>query len=288
MRNLTSFTHRHRTSALAAIGLVLAVLLTIAFAMVPMAGGDDWVTFRGAGLRILSGAPLYGQKVAVSYYSNPPWVAVLLLPLAVLPERWGWAALNSLNLIALIFLARRWTSGLVKPVLVLASPATFYILLHGQIEPLVLLALFLPGEWWALAALTKPQAALGLLFGVPKSRVLRALIILAVVGALSLVFFGDWPLALLRQPSPFIEGAHNLWVGLWPFQVPVAVALILLGLRRKDERLLVAAGPFASPYAATSSLIGPWLAVCAFLKDWEAGLVWLAWWGATVYRLLGL
>lgn len=288
MQNLTTFARRHETWTRVVFGLLVGVLLTVAFAMVPMAGGDDWVTFRGAGLRILAGAPLYGEKVAVSYFSNPPWVAVLLLPLAVLPERWGWAALNSVNLIALVFLVRRWNRGLVKPILVLSSPAAFYILLHGQIEPLVLLVLFLPREWWALAAFTKPQAALGLLFGVPKTRLLRALVILGAAAALSLLFFGDWPLALLRQPSPFIEGAHNLWVGLWPFQVPMAVAIILLGVRRKDERLLVAAGPFASPYATTSTLIGPWLAVCAFLNDWEAGLVWVAWWGATVYRMLGL
>ncbi len=272
----------------AGLWLLLAAALTAGFALIPMAGGDDWETFRGAALRILTGVPLYGQRVTASYYSNPPWVAAILTPLALLPAKWGWAALNSFNLIALLFLTRRWNTGLVKPLLVLASPASFYILLHGQIEPLVLTLVFLPKTWWPLAALSKPQIGLGMVFGVPRQKILGAAAVTGGVLVASLLLFGNWPAALLEQPSPFVEGAHNLWLGLWPFQVPAALLLILLGIRRADERLLISAGPFASPYATTSTLIGPWLAVISFLKDWEAGLVWLAWWGATAYRMFGL
>lgn len=268
--------------------VLLFILLTLVFALIPMAGGDDWETFRGAAQRLFSHAPLYGQKVTVSYYSNPPWVAALLSPLALLPAKWGWAALNSLNLIVLLFLTRRWNQGLVKPILVLTSPASFYILLHGEIEPLILALIFLPRTWWPLAAISKPQIGLGLAFGVPREKLLAAVAATGGVLVGSLLLFGNWPAALLSQPSPFIESTHNLWLGLWPFQVPAALLLILLGIRRDDERLLVSAGPFASPYATTSSLVGPWLAVISFLKDWEAGLVWLAWWGATAYRLFGL
>ncbi len=168
----------------------------------------------------------------------------------------------------------------------MTSPAALYILLHGQVEPLILAAVFLPREWWPLAALTKPQIGLGLAFGIQRRGLLRAALITVGVLLLSLVLFGAWPRDLLAQPTPFVEGAHNLWLGLWPFQVPAAVALILLGMRRHDERLLVAAGPFASPYATTSSLIGPWLALVSFLREWESALVWAAWWGAVAYRFL--
>jgi hypothetical protein len=275
-----------RPLALAGILALGWLVLTIGFGLIPMAGGDDWVTFQGAAHRILSGVPLYGEKVTVSYYSNPPWLAAALIPLALLPARWGWAGLNALNLIVLLMLARRWTRGWLKPALVLTSPAAFYILLHGQVEPLILAAVFLPREWWLLAASTKPQIGLGLAFGLHRRHLLRAVVVSLGVMLLSLAVFGLWPQALLAQPSPFIEGAHNLWLGLWPFQVPAAVALILLGMRRDDERLLVSAAPFASPYATTSSLIGPWLAMVSFLKSWEAAVVWAAWWGAVVYRFI--
>lgn len=266
--------------ALAFLGLVCA------FALLPLPGGDDWETFRGAGLRVLMGVSLYEEKVTHGYYSNPPWVAVLLLPLSLLPFRWGWALISVSSLALLVFLSKRWRMDLWRTAFVLASPASFYILLHGEIDVWVLAGIFLPQEIWILAALAKPQVAIGLLFGLERSRIRKALVAGIAVVIASLILFGLWPLELLRQPKPLITAQHNLWSGFWPFQVPIGIALILWGLRRKDERFLLAASPFIFPYAATSSLIGPWLALSSFLRTWEALLVFLAWWGAVCYRLL--
>jgi hypothetical protein len=114
---------------------------------------------------------------------------------------------------------------------------------------------------------------------------LRAGLLTLLVLLLSFPFFGFWPIDILKQPTPFVEAAHNLWYGLWPFQIPAGLAVLLLGIRRKDERLLIAASPFLSPYAATSSLLGPWIALSSFLKEWEAALIFLSWWGAVLCRL---
>jgi len=131
--------------------------------------------------------------------------------------------------------------------LALSSPASFSILLHGQIDPLVLTLLLLPKTWWPLAALTKPQIGLGMAFVMPRRKILSALALAGTVLVLDLLLFGNWPVALFNQPSPFVEGAHNLWLGLRPFQVQVGLILILLGIRLADKLLLVSAGPFASP-----------------------------------------
>jgi hypothetical protein len=142
--------------------------------------------------------------------------------------------------------------------------------LHGQIEPLLLAFLLLPKSWWPLAPFPKPQIGLEMVFYVPRRKILSTAAVTGAAWILSLLLFGSWPMALFNQLSPFVEQAHNLWLGLWPLQVPVGLLLILLGIRRADERMLVSAGPSASPYAATSSLIGPWMAGVSFLKDWEA------------------
>jgi len=63
------------------------------------------------------------------------------------------------------------------------------------------------------------------------------------------------------------------------------VLLLALGVSRKDERFLIAGSPFLSPYAALSTLIGPWIAAVSFLKPWQTLLVLASWWGAVVYRL---
>ncbi len=263
------------------------IALICTFALLPLPGGDDWETFQGASLRILSGTSLYGERITHGYYSNPPWVAALFLPLGILPFRWGWAIVAVSSFIFLIFLSRRWGLDLWRLVFVLASPASFYIVLHGEIDVWVLAGILLPQEAWPLIALTKPQVTIGLLFGLERKKFWTALIISIFVLILTMILFGLWPLELLQQPKPFIGAQHNLWGGLWPFQLPAGIAVLLWGIRRKDERFLVAASPLLSPYAATSSLIGPWLALSSYLRAWEALLVFLFWWGAVLYRLLG-
>jgi hypothetical protein len=268
--------------------LILGFLVTV-FALVPIPTGvgDDWETFKGSSERILTGTPLYGERVTHAYYSNPPWLAVLLIPLSLLPFQWGWSILCVTSLVLIVLLCRSWQIGPWKTVLVLMSPATFYLLLHGEIDALVIAGLLLPKEMWFVVAATKPQVAIGLVLGVGRERIIKAIGITLLLFLLTLPFFGFWPLQIIQQPTPFIDAAHNLWIGLWPFQVPAGVGILLLGIRRKDERFLIAASPFLSPYAATSSLLGPWMALASLLKGWEATIVFVTWWGSVIYRLLG-
>jgi hypothetical protein len=189
-----------------------------------------------------------------------------------------------LSLVLGLALARRLGLSRLRTALVLFSPPMLYTLLHGQVDALVLAGLLLPRAAWPVAAITKPQTALGLLFGLRRADLAPAAALAAGLGLLSWVLFGNWPLALRQQPAPFVWGPHNLWLGLWPFQVPVGVGLILVGWRRRDERCLLAASPLCLPYATTSSLLGPWLAAGAALSDGQALLVCLSWWGAVVFR----
>ena len=264
-----------------------ALILLLAFALVPIPGGDDWMTFSGAARRVLSGTPLYGSRVTDDYFSNPPWLAVLLVPLGVLPFRWGWSVLTVTSLVLVALLARRYKAGGFKLALVLLSPPMIYMLLHGQIDALVLGFALLPSYMWPLGALTKPQVFAGMIFGLRGRQWLYAIGVTVLVVALSLLAFGNWPQQLLKQPMPFLSAAHNLWFGLWPFQVPVGVGLAILGIERREERYLLAASPFFLPYAATSSLLGPWLAVCTGLKGWQSSIVLLVWWGAVALRAIG-
>jgi hypothetical protein len=165
------------------LGIVIFLALVAAFSYIPWLPGDDWENFVGAARRILAGDPLYGQIIVHDYYVYPPWVAVLLLPLAVLPQRVGSAVLSTLTLFVSLLLLRRWLPrpGLVKPFLMLLSPPIFYIIIHGQIDALILLGIFLPVEWWWLVAISKPQITLGLAAGVPPKRWIRAGLITTVV-----------------------------------------------------------------------------------------------------------
>ncbi len=284
---LRSTESRINVQSLVLLLLVLS-LMTFLFLLTPWSG-DDWGIFHGAAKRILHRENLYATPITFGYYYNPPWAALAFTPLALVSEKFGWAVICAGTLMAILAVLRRWNpdTGIIKPVLALLSPPTMYIMLHGQIDALVLALVMLPSEWWALVAITKPQIAFGLLAGVPINKWQRVLLITGGVLLGSIVLFGLWPLDLLNSPRPFVTGAHNLWLNLWPFQIPVGIALITAGWslgKEPNERLLLAASPFLGPYATTSSLIGPWLVTLSYLSTFQATLVWASWWGAVIYR----
>lgn len=271
------------------ITVLAAILVVAAFWATPWDDADDWETFYFAARRVATAdVPLYGTMITDNYYSNPPWLAAALIPATILPQKLGWAILCAATLGVGLLVLRRWAAspGLVRVLAVLFSPPMFYILLHGQIDLLIVGTVLLPAWVWPIAAVTKPQVAIGLLFGVPRAAWLRALLFSGIVLGVSFLIWGFWPPALFAQATPFIGASHNLWAGLWPFQVPLGVLLIVLGISRKDDRLLIAGSPFLSPYAALSTLIGPWIAAVTYLKSWQVALVWAAWWAAVVYRYM--
>lgn len=267
--------------------ILVCLIIMIGFVASPISTGDDWETFSGASRRVLQGESPYKSVITFAYFSNAPWVAILFTPVSLLPLRWGWALVCVANMVALLALAHSWRYSTAKTVLALTSPAMIYIFLHGQIDTLIIAGVLLPYSWWGLVALAKPQVAFGIIFGIPYRYWLLVISVTGSVLLITFLIFGFWPLVLLQQPKPFIEGTHNLWLGLWPFQVPVGIAAVLLGISRKDEKLLVAGSPFLFPYATTSSLIGPWLAINSLFKDWQVLIIWFSWWGAVLYRLIG-
>ena len=262
------------------------ILLVAGFYLSPVQTGDDWSVFYGAAHRVLAGESPFSRLVTFAYFSNPPWVAVALVPFAAVPYRLGWAVLSALSMSALVLVAHRWKFGLFKTILSLVSPPMIYILIHCQIDMLILACLCLPSYLWPLAALAKPQAAFGMLFGVPRRHwLIAAGVTLAVIGV-SFLVFGNWPLELIHQPKIMLAGRQNLWIGLWPFQIPAGVALILLGISRKDERILVAGSPCLSPYSTITSTVGPWLALNCALNNWQVLAVWTSWWAAIGYLMM--
>ncbi len=274
------------------VGTLVLAILVLLFAWVPLPGGDDWAVFYVAARRVLMGFPLYGEPIVRLshydyYYYNPPWLAMSLMPLALLPFRWGRAVLSASTLLLAALLLRRWEKspyGPPKMILVLLSPPMIYLLRNGQVDALVLGGVFLPVEFWPLVALTKPQVAFGLALGVPRPYWRRTALVMAGFLLLSGLFWGNWLVALVQQPAP-LANESNLWFGLWPLQVPIGLTLLWLGIRHKDERLLVASSPLLAPYASTHSLLGPWIALLTWLSPAQGTIALLTWWGAIIYRL---
>jgi hypothetical protein len=106
---------------LIALGTLFALIL--AFALLPVPGGIDWETFYGAAQRIWTGQPIYGEMVTEhSHFYNPPWVAVILAPLGLLPSPWGRAILSAATLLLVAATVQHWRGGIVRLILALLSP----------------------------------------------------------------------------------------------------------------------------------------------------------------------
>lgn len=260
------------------------VIFLLLFIIAPLPGGDDWLTLTLAAKRLASGQPLYGIQDPY-YYANPPHLAMLLIPVAYLP--YSLALLQATSLTLTLALLMRWCpeDALLKFILTLFSPPMLYILLHGEIDVLILGGVLLPPSLWVLVAITKPQVAIGLVLHIPRRQWVIAGATVIMVFVLTWLLLGAWWVEWLKQSHALVNYGHNLWGGLWPFQVPLGVFLCLQGLKYHDERYSIAGSPFCSPYATIGSLIGVWLVGLSFLNRWQAVLLWGCWWGVVVIRI---
>lgn len=266
------------------VGILAAVAVTAGFYYSPIPFGFDWKTFTETGRRLLSGVSLYSTMTSFAWFSNPPWVALFMVPFSLLPLRVGWAIMGTLNLVICGALAWKYKLGLAKLALLVSSPPVVYTLINGQIDLLALCFLLLPAMFWPVAAITKPQVGLGLLFPIKSWR--QAVLVGVCVVAVTMLLFGPWPIELIRQPKSYINSPHNFWLELFPYCTVIGVVFIVMGMQRRDERHLLLGSPFCLPYATTGNFAGAWLALSSLLETWQVAAVWVTWWAAVSYRLV--
>jgi len=266
-------------------GALAALATVFYFAPLPF-NGVDWLTYHETALRLLQGLPIYGVIVGANcVYFNAPWLIVILAPIALLPFRLGYGLFCALNVGLVYALGRRFGFSPAKIAALLVSPPVVYVLLYGQVDLVVLsLAIFLPVEFRPLVALAKPQTVIALSLGA--LRRWRTTLVVTILGILlSLALFGNWPVAALSRPLPYVDNPNNYWFGFWPSQLPLAALLMVLGGFSSDL-LLMAASPFVSPYATTYSFVGPAMAIVSRLRIRDTVLVWIVWWGVIIFRWL--
>ncbi|MGZ5956913.1 MAG: glycosyltransferase 87 family protein [Myxococcaceae bacterium] len=221
----------------AALILLLGVLVAHSWLLKP---GGDFHVFWLAGRRTLDGVLPYQAADGLYPFKYLPPVALLLAPLALLPERLAnglWLVLSAVGLLRLV----RWSQATLgggpdarRELLLLLAllPFVTHLLGLGQSEGLLLWLMvesedrrtrapILSGVLWAVACLFKPPFAvflglvawrreirrgLGLLAGVAGSFALLALVLgLATLGAQLAAWQG-----LLRESTPAaVCGAQN-------------------------------------------------------------------------------
>jgi hypothetical protein len=258
----------------------LLVLARVVYLYLP--GGLDWSKYtQPAALELLHGRSPYN----IPGFYNPFWVLLPLLPLSLMPTKIGVAVLFVSGLLAYAYVAYRLGA---KPMTILFLLFSFPImagLYNGQIEWLALLGLVLPKPIGLFFLLSKPQIGLGIaLFWFAEAlrqggwrEAVRVFAPVSSAIAFSFLLFGLWP----------SHGIHRINLGLnvslWPYGIPIGLALLIIALRQRKLAPAMIASPLLSPYLVPHSwsivlfglLPGQALVVIASMGSWLARiLIW--------------
>ncbi len=267
---------------------LLAVAAIAAFAIIYFQNGEslDWDhTYQKAGRLAFAGPGLYTEDPG---YFAPPWVALVLFPVAVLPLQVGRALWFVISLGLFAYTCYKLGGNPLTMVAFIFSPMVANCLIQGNIESLALVGLVLPPQIGLIFLAMKPQttAAVILFYLVEAWReggirlVVRHFWPLALVGAVSCLFYGLWPLRLNQIVN--LAGPFN--VSIWPRGIPIAIALLIAAFRGRKREFAMMASPFLAPYTVVMSWSG---ALAAFSTDTLAMILvslgsWAFW---IIYRL---
>jgi hypothetical protein len=260
------------------VGLLLAAILTVGFALYLPPGVDWQATFRPA-VRSWQ-APYEG-----SLFTNPPW-ALLLLPHGLLSLSLSNAINLTLNFVVLALVVRRFGGGPVALALVFTSPFILDLARTNNIDWIPALALLVPPAWGLLLLSVKPQAIgmVALIWWKQQGYALRMVIPTVVAVVLSFVVYGLW---VTRAEG--LQGGTGLWnIAPFPFGLPLGAYLFYRAWHHTDPddsiALAAVSTMFLTPYVAPYSL-NVLMALGASRFKRQAIIVWVVCWVFVIYTI---
>jgi hypothetical protein len=272
---------KKNSKTIAGITVILIVALVILAAMVIfLPYGIDWSTyFRPAARAMLSGKSPYD----VPGFFNPPWALIPLLPLALLPESLGRAALFLISFGSMALIVRRLgATSILAVTAFLCSLPVGHGLFNANIDWLVMLGFIMPPQFGMLFACIKPQVGMAVIFfwivealrrgGVREAlRISMPLILLTLV---SLLIYGWWP---GKPGSAVIQGDTGFNSYTWPLSVPFGLIFLALSMKTRNIRWSMPASPCLAPYAAFHSWAAALVALARHPRAMAAvsALTWL-------------
>lgn len=246
------------------IGVCIWAALSLCMLGTKLPGAVDWTeTFRPAALSAWRTGDPYTNG-----FCNPPWAILPLMPLALLPETWGRGVLIVVSLLSFAYTARRLGASPLAMALILLSPPVILCLQFGNIDWLVLLGFVLPPPIALFFLAVKPQ--IGIVMALyhavrawQERKLIETVAPVTIALLLSFLVYGFWPARAAALPA---QGWNT---SLWPYLIPVGMALVVAGKRE----YAMAASPCLSPYVASHSWAGVLFALCNSVPELAAAVV---------------
>lgn len=232
--------------------------------------GNDWISiFRPAVFQFWAGQNPYTDT---GIYS-PPWLLVLMSPLAILPASVGYGFLFTISLALCAVTIHRLGGGRWSAIAFILSPPVVWCLYLGNIDTLVIFGATLPPPLGIWLVSSKPQIGLGvMLYWLVIYRNDRRYLLLtfgpaSLIFVLSLLVYGPWPLSV----GELYAVPHN--ASLWPFSLPLGLCLMAYSIRKHRADLAVVGGPCFSPYVAFRSWAVAFIPLARYpLEMWLASM----------------
>jgi uncharacterized membrane protein len=185
------------------------------------------------------------------------------------------ALLVIVSLATFVFVAHRLGAKPWAIILLLLSPPVIHLELVSNLDWLVVLGFVLPPQIGLFFITIKPQmgVVVALFWFIEAWRrggwkeAVRIFWPVTAAFGLSLIIFGPWPLRLTQQVAVSWNSS------LWPYSIPVGLALLVSAVRKRKIEFAMAASPCLSPFLMLHSWVGALLAVAGSLPEMIAAFV---------------
>lgn len=243
---LRSITKQERTFVIAF--LLAAPFIGYALHLVRLPMVDLTVVFY-----LVAQIPLH--PYSIEGFINPPWAALFVAPLSLVPYELGRILISLLNMLVTSLLVLRSGGGKFALIITMTSYPFLFLLSTGSIEWIPMLGLLFN---WPILILAKPQSGALVLFvwlKRTKGKLAFVLSIAAFLG-LSLLIWWGWPWLMLENirtlPAALASPLNK--INLWPWGIPFGLAALYYAWVREDELLAIVATWLLVPFIVYHSL----------------------------------
>jgi len=248
------------------ITVFIALMLSAALPLVLPRAVDWEQTYRPATVAFLHGQDPYDPAITpLAPFFATPWTLVILAPFAIFPLQVGRVLLLFVGLAAFSYTIIKLGGDKVTVLAFLFSPPTVLCLINSNIEWIPMLGFVLPAPIGLFFVTTKPQTGfVMIIFWLVEAwhkggwrEVGRVFAPIGLVTLLSFAIYGLWPL----HTTHALEAGRRYNTSLWPYSIPVGLALIFMTIYYRKKEFALPASPCLSPYV----IIHSWSGVLAAL-----------------------
>lgn len=287
LQNITD----HRRHLLLAAFFILGVLFVYLFLPVdeprdlnqPMTNdvGYEWKkNFKPAAENFIN----FNSPYSKCCFFNPPWTLIPLLPLTLLVPELASAVLFVANLFVFGFVAVKMGAKPFIVLVFLTTPQVLHLSFSTNIDFLVPIGFILPPQIGLFFVFTKPQIGIPIaifwFFEAWRDGGIRNILIVfgpfSLMLLLSFILYGFWP---QRGINLGLENVRPYNSAVWPFAIPIGLALLTSAIRNRKLNRSIIAAPLLTTYIAPHSWSVPILGLLPDNLVFIAGCfgLWISW-----------